>query len=304
MKKASEQLDLFENNEPVQETVNQEPQEPQKPQQTPAKKSPELVSAWREPTGQYAVLFWTPSGKYYMYNIGFYKGKSPLAVQNWIKMLANKDGAKNQALEVAEQSAIDGFETDRNQNIIRELDLKGLQKKETKMSSTNQEYTPLFERTSSYKPVEGPWGRPSDLVRYASNKGWLTELGVSLLDEKLIIQAKAAHDNALEELKQKEEWTGEDTERTVKNMLQPFGEIEMAKKAGKQKSYDTTEKSKDKMTINQEDLITKTRMPEDLRQTLQQNKPKVEQTQKDKQRKRRGKFQQKEKQKLRDYTRR
>ena len=173
----------------------------------------------------------------------------------------------------------------------------------------SNKYTPLSERTSSYEPTKGPWGRPSDLVHYARKKGWLDELGVNFLDKELIVQASDTHSKSIEEWEQSGEWTDDDTQRNVLDMLKPFGDIDNevneVKEAGR-KMHDTKEK-KDKetpQTIKHEDLMTNKRMPADIRDDLSKSKAKVEPTSKEKQENRKGKYQQKQKQDLKDYTKR
>jgi hypothetical protein len=162
-----------------------------------------------------------------------------------------------------------------------------------------KEYSPLFERTSKKQP-KGPWGGPSDLVHYAKSNGMLDELNVSFLDFDLIVEANNAHLKTLDSYDQKEDksWNESDTKEAAQLMINLF------KEAGKNKMYDTRPK-KDKnapQTITQQDVMQNSKMPEDLKNSLMLSKPKVEKTKKDKQKNRKGKYQQKLKQQLKDYT--
>ena len=163
----------------------------------------------------------------------------------------------------------------------------------------SNEYTPLSERTSSYEPTKGPWGRVSDLVMLASKKGSLDELGISFLNRTLIALAKEAHDKAITEGRT-------DTEQIIKEMLKPFEPFEpyttpeIQKEAGKQKTHDVTEKQDTTQTIREEDLVRRRKMsPEQLQQFLK-HKEKTELTRKEKQDRRKGKHQQRQKNQLRD----
>jgi len=159
----------------------------------------------------------------------------------------------------------------------------------------SNEYTPLYERTYSYEPIKGPWGRPADLVILASKKGWLDELGISFLNRTLIALAKEAHDKAITEERT-------DTEQIIKEMLKPFEPYQtpIEKEAAKQKTHDVTEKQDVTQTIKEEDLIRRRKMsPEQLQQFLK-HKEKTELTRKEKQDRRKGKHQQRQKNQLRD----
>ena len=127
IKQAAEQLDLFESNEPPSSLENPVVEEIEEEKAPKTKASPYLISAWREATGQYIVFFGTPSGKYYVYELGAYRGKNKTLgaseVQDWIKKLDSKPETKQQAMRVAEKSAIWAVETDANKNFIKDVDL-------------------------------------------------------------------------------------------------------------------------------------------------------------------------------------
>jgi uncharacterized protein YegP (UPF0339 family) len=131
LKKSDQQLDFFQVDDvddPISEELGNENkiQEETKPVERQTLAFPELISAYRQATGEYGVEFKAPNGKIYFYSIGFYNGKGPSEVQKWIKKLAIKNETKQKALRVAEKSAIWAAELDGNGRVIRELDLNNI----------------------------------------------------------------------------------------------------------------------------------------------------------------------------------